>query len=450
MIVRTAAPTNAKELESVLEEFKPERDHIIKLKKQYIADQKILHRETTGTDKPDKRLVNNFPGYITTVHTGYFIGQPVKYASEDAKLLEAVTKIHEYNDEQEHNYELSKAASKCGVGKELYYIDEDKQCRIAQTEPEDTIIIRDATIARNIVGAVRTWVDENDIIHATVYDETNETTYTGTTAKSTTMKLEIEATPHNFSDVPVSEFQNNREEVGDYEKVLSLIDAYDESESETANDFAYFTDAYLVLAGASGTTPEQIASMKNNRVLALPDGATAEWLTKNIQDEASENQKNRLEADIHKFSFTPDMSDESFAGNTSGEAMKYKLWGLEQMAVQKERCFKKGLQRRFELICGWLNLKGATYNYRDINMDFTRNMPKIVSDMADVVQKLIGIVPTELLYKLLPFIENVDEAIAMLEAEKTTDLSKYETTQTDTIKEVETDVGTTGQTDAEA
>ena len=48
--------------------------------------------------------------------------------------------------------------------------------------------------------------------------------------------------------------------------------------------------------------------------------------------------------DIHKISGVPDMSDESFAGNASGVAMKYKLLNLEQI-TKTERTLRKLLQK---------------------------------------------------------------------------------------------------------
>ena len=41
------------------------------------------------------------------------------------------------------------------------------------------------------------------------------------------------------------------------------------------------------------------------------------------------------------FTNTPDMTDENFSGNQSGEAMKYKLFGLEQRTAIKEGLFRK-------------------------------------------------------------------------------------------------------------
>ena len=51
--------------------------------------------------------------------------------------------------------------------------------------------------------------------------------------------------------VPVVEYWNNAQETGDFEPVLSLIDAYDTLESDRVNDKQQFTDAVLLLTGCT-------------------------------------------------------------------------------------------------------------------------------------------------------------------------------------------------------
>ena len=47
----------------------------------------------------------------------------------------------------------------------------------------------------------------------------------------------IDEVAHYFNDVPVSVYINNDELYGDFERVKGLIDAYDKTQSDTANDF---------------------------------------------------------------------------------------------------------------------------------------------------------------------------------------------------------------------
>ena len=85
----------------------------------------------------------------------------------------------------------------------------------------------------------------------------------------------MEINPHYFGLVPVVEYKNNEQCLGDYEQVISLIDAYDKLESDSLNDFEQFTDAYLILKGVAADE-EELASMRQNRVLLMDEDSSAE------------------------------------------------------------------------------------------------------------------------------------------------------------------------------
>ena len=49
----------------------------------YIGNHKILRETKRDSTAPNNRLVNNMARYITDTATGYFVGQPVVYNSQD-------------------------------------------------------------------------------------------------------------------------------------------------------------------------------------------------------------------------------------------------------------------------------------------------------------------------------------------------------------------------------
>ena len=71
--------------------------------------------------------------------------------------------------------------------------------------------------------------------------------------------------------------------------------------------------------------------------------AEVKYIYKQYDVNGAEAYKTRLQRDIHKYTNTPDLTDENFSGVQSGESMKYKLFGLEQVRSIKERLFKKRL-----------------------------------------------------------------------------------------------------------
>ena len=227
----------------------------------------------------------------------------------------------------------------------------------------------------------------------------------------------LEEYPHYFSMVPVAIFKNNEEESGDFEQVISLIDAYDKMESDSLNDFEYFVDAYLALYGFTADA-EDIAQMKENRVLLMDEGTSAEWLIKQTSDAYVENMKNRLDKDIHKFAKCPNMSDEEFASNASGIAIKFKLLGTENLVSIKERKFKRGLQQRLELMSMINSVLREGFDWRAIDIVFTRNIPSNDTDIANMVNTLKDIVSEETLLAQIPFIEDVQTELEKLKKER--------------------------------
>ena len=217
--------------------------------------------------------------------------------------------------------------------------------------------------------------------------------------------------------VPVAIFKNNEDEIGDFEQVISLIDAYDKMESDSLNDFEYFVDAYLALYGFTADA-EDVAQMKENRVLLMDEGTSAEWLVKQTSDAYVENMKNRLDKDIHKFAKCPNMSDQEFASNASGIAIKFKLLGTENLVSIKERKFKRGLQQRLELMSMINSVLGEGFDWRAIDIIFTRNIPSNDTDIANMVNTLKDIVSEETLLAQIPFVEDVQTELEKLKQER--------------------------------
>lgn len=401
----------------------------------YQGDSAILKRTLADANKPNNRIVSPYATYITDTYTGYFLGEPVTYSSSDnQELLDRLTQLYNYNDEAATNAELAKDTSIFGVAYELMYMDENADIRFKKIEAAKAIPIFDNTLEEDLLYFIR-YYDDFDILtdKKTTYIEVYSREWIRYYINDNGMKLTQERT-HAFKAVPINIYQNNQEEMGDYENVISLIDAYDKITSDSVNDMEYFADCYLALYGMSGTEPEDIAAMKEQRVLLMETDAKAEWLTKQINDTYVENLKNRLDAQIHKFSRCPAMTDSDFAANASGVAMKYKLMGIETATSKKERAFKKALQRRIELICNIFGVMGTDYDYRDITMNFKRNIPANLVEIADVVNKVGHLLSEETQISLLPIDVTPDQEKQRKEAEATAGLD-YSLEEPQTLNE---------------
>ena len=392
-----------------------------RLEKYYRVQNEILRR-TAGDGKPNNRLAHGFAKYITRMATGYFMGNGVKYVVPDEAYKDALFEVLKGGDTDCNNFELAKEASKKGIAFELLFVDEQRQVRAQNFYAKDIIPIYSQKVGRFMECAVRIWTQKGFGGGTTEYAEVYTATDIHCFSKGKGSKLYKldEVRPHHFDDIPIVVYWNNEEQTGDYEDVISLIDAYDKAQSDTANDSEYFADAYFYISGASGGITDGFekegdepdpkrayATMRREKVLHFDEKGQAGFITKDINDKATENYKTRLYEDIFFIAQTPPMSDENFAGNLSGVAIRYKFVGLDEMTTEKERKFVSAQRKKIRLITGFLNTKNnKSYDPATVEVKIEYNLIKNETEDIKNIKALTGIISHQTQLEQLHFVKD--------------------------------------------
>ena len=411
-----------KEILQVLQSFwQTEAPRLSRLEAYYRGKHDIL-RAPRDPLKPDNRLVNNFCKNITDCTVGYFMGSGVTYSSEDCATAAMVAKIGAQNDERFVNNALARDLSVCGRAAELIWYRDPAEPHFTPLPAGSVVGVYDDAVDPTLRYAVRFYRTAGaDGATVEVYDSEAVTDYHWDGRALT----EISRTEHFFGEVPVVFYDNNRDRQGDFEPVMSLIDAYDRLQSASVNDFELFADSYLAISGMGGTDEEDLARIRRDRVILLDEGGEAKWLTKTVNDAYIENLKSRIAGDIYRFSGTVDMAEETLAGNTlSGVAIRYRLLNFENRVAVTEQYFRRGLAKRWRLICRLLNLMGGRYDASSIRPHFVRNLPGLPEEAANMAQKLTGILSRRTVLEGLPMVENAEEELRRIagEAEETEEI----------------------------
>ncbi len=411
----------------------------------YRVQTRILQRTMTD-GKPNNKLAHGFCRYITNMATSYFAGKPVRYIFKDdesgdltaEEYKDAVLDVFQDNYIDSLNFEVSKEASKKGIGFYLIFSNEFSNLRIKKMDAEAMIPVYSPSLDESLEAAVRIW-SEYDIDgtlltkYADVYDDTYIYHFKQEDG-DIVYKLYRVPEPHYMKDIPVIIVWNNEEQLGDYEPVITLNDAYDNAQSDTANDMDYFTDAYLCITGASSMVEDALTgdldddgddegrraavNLRKNRLLFLDEHGQAQWLTKNVNDAANENYKNRLYKDIFFLSQVPALTDENFSGNLSGIAIKYKMTGLEELAIMKENRMRSAQTKMLRIITDFLNMKmNKKWDPDTVEQKYDRNFIENASDVITDVKNLEGIVSRETQLDMLP-ISIVSDSSAELDRQK--------------------------------
>lgn len=423
------------------------------LYKMYTGEHAITERVRL-LGLPNNKLVHDFPKYIATMASGYLVGKPVQYKAPD-NAKEAYKKLDDALEAAKTDCTDSELAMDCSVygkGVELCYADGEAQVKSSAISPLFGFVVYDDTVEHLPLFGIMVTVKTDQTLKETgkrlsVYTPTQVIKYIASSmSEPTPVPVEESRESHYFGEVPMVEYWNNESETGDFERSMSLINAYDECQSDRVNDKQQFTDAIMLLKGMRSlginqseveldpADPEYAVKVENEarkakltpsqylaqtKTLSLPKDADASYLTKPDMESANELLRKSLADDIHKFTFVPNLTDEKFAGVSSGVAMRFKLLGLEQITSVKERFFREALRTRLKLFAAHLSLLGAAeLDIDKIQITFSRSLPVNELEIAQTLQTYKDLVPDELLMSQVPFVEDADKAVVDMKKQR--------------------------------
>lgn len=394
-------------------------------KNYYDGLQAILNKAYADETKPCNKTVINYCKNIVDSYCGY-LATPgcISYSSNEE--IEDIMDILRYNDHQAEDSAFLLDALVYGTAAELMYIDAQSQVRFRTIDPRQCFGVYDDTLTGDLMYFVRMYKanewDDSDLYNVDVYTDKFVKHYTMTGINGGLQFIVEE--PHYFAQCPANIFYLP-DEKSIFDCVMGLQDSANEILSAEIDDYSAFCDAYLVLEGVDAEA-EDIQMMKQNRVLLLPEGAQATWLTKSASDAQVENILKRIHDSIYRIAQCPDFSSESFVGGvSSGIAIKYRLTGMETRAGKIEAEMKKALQRRVEIICGIATLKLGIAVFRDIQIEFKRNIPEDVTSTINMINALKGTVSDATLLSQLDFISDVNAELEAVESQKAHNMEVY-------------------------
>lgn len=428
---------NIEAINYAIQELQDRRNHLDKLSDYYNGKQEIGTHKFTNSNVQASNIMVNHAKYITDMNVGFMTGNPIKYTAEKGKDINDILEAFKNIDIHKHDIELEKDLSVFGYGYELVYLKQtdpvstrdsngrekltpNTEIRIEVVDPRAAVVVTDDTIEHEPLFAV--FIQEklalngqNDGYSVTIYMPNRVVEYRTKSSMNLSSTDTIVYDGENlFGAVPVIEYRNNEERQGDFEQLISLIDAYNLLQTDRISDKEAFVDALLVTFGFElAADDEDLKALKRGLINAPPkeEGADIEWLTKSFDETQVNLLSQSIENDIHKISYVPNMNDEKFMGNVSGEAMKFKLFGLENLLSIKQRYFFDGLRRRLQLIQTIVNIKGANDDASGCKISLTANIPSNLSDVVNNIKNADGVIPRKYTYSWLPDVDSPQDVI---------------------------------------
>lgn len=444
-------------IHKAVQELESRKARYEQLHNYYIGNQAILNRELSSEAAKNNKLVNNYASYIADISSNYLLGNPVDYLAPEGVDIDTILERYSEQSMSDTDAGIALDAAIYGVAYDLTFTDEEAEPKTVQIDPRNTLMVYDDSVQHRELFAINcAQVKDKDgkkINKVTAYTDEKIITMTldgdGGVLEAATEK------PHFFGAVPVTEYANNKSYMGSFEPVLGLIDAYNIIQSDRVNEREEIADAILVLKNFTLDEKRQ-ANLRDLRLLtSVPADGDAFYLTKGQSESDADILKQSIADDIHKFSKTPNLSDQNFVGNSSGVALNYKLLAFEEEAKTHERFIEKGLKKRLTLYFNLENhlKQGAggktAKEISRIDVVFNRNLPKNDYETSQMITNLQGIVKDEYLVKQLSFIDNAEKALEETEPDEYPE--QYETmTEAEIQADTEAKLAEAEKADAEA
>jgi len=444
-------------IKDIIKRNEEDKNRMITLWKEYSGETPITKLpDTSNPTKPNNKLSHDFRGIIVNQLVGYMFGTPIKYKIESNINSYTESEISEYTKELESfikfnilkklDSETATYTSVCGKAYRLMYytnvIDNEGKDKVEvvvkNIKPWEAIVIKNPTVDEVEYAMIYYKIEEEvngkntSRYHIEFYD--NKYVYYFIENDKGDFEYDSEfGNPiqiHGFDFVPVIQFVNNNLEIGDFEKVRSLIDGYDKIISSAVNDLETFANAYLAFFGVKPTI-ESLKEAKQLGAFYVPDSggdkqADVRFITKEIATNNITDITKIINNDIYRFSSTVDMSDENFSGAAqTGESRKWKLFALEVKAKEKERYYEESIINMLKvLISFWRKVKNIKLNVSDINIVFDRSIP-IEYSISDLVQlHNAGLISTETILANIHIVNNVKTEYQKILEEKSGDLAE--------------------------
>lgn len=397
--------------------------------------------------------------YISTIASGYFGGKEPQYKVKTinetkkgilSKIFERVfgennrpedyqaivDYITAYNDNGSFFYDCVKDYINTGACYGLIYENKDNEVVYAHTSSLTSIAIWNYETPSQKIGMLRYWTENTNKgikVHLEVITDKYKKHYIDGIEKeniSKDAKYDFKEKKEDnkdvlWNDIPIFAVENP-DGLALFENVITLIKKHEQVIINNANIFQYNDDAKLKI---TGFTPDNDATIEqenedgttttipnparkvedeailNAKVFYTPDNSgDIAWVTKDINDTASENHKKTCLDLALMISGVPNVTDQGFTNADNSAALEKKFFPLDQVLQQADKLFRKELLRMWEMITSRINLKKNTeYDFRDIEIILTRNLPQNNQEIVDSWMKLRGMLSDKTIIEHLPY-----------------------------------------------
>ncbi len=347
----------------------------------YLGKQDILDRPPPTTSTINNTTVVNYTQPITRDSVGYTFGNGIELVQRDINKIDDVRTLAEiYNYENDSFVDICSGiyGSICGFSYQITLpspnIEQDYTPSVpivySYLDPRYTFVVQSNDVGNPQIMSCMISISNDGTKMFTCYTPKYKFTCKGLDFSN----LKIE--PNVVGLDPITMIENSIFLMGDWECIVSLLNAINQTTSDSLNDIEGTIRSILVILGAEFDENEDVeeanlAKIKKNRLLTLANATggnlDAKFIAPQLDSTSVENLREYLQEAKNIITGIPDRSSNSSGGDTGQAVLNRDGWtNLEIVARLKEMFFKKGKKRQLEV--GIQILKMLDIVSKDLNV----------------------------------------------------------------------------------
>ena len=383
--------------------------------------------------------------------TNTFLGRVPDIVSNkgenEAKRISKFSLIQKHNDFEEEISDVALKASITGSGFLALYADEgDVFPHYRSLDPLFTNVVYDCSVAMKRLFAYHIYFDASanfgvkGAYVCIIYTKNKMFAYY-TPQISVPVKMAFSVYPyqlfmingaelsysalHGFNDIPIYEFQNNKNCSGDCQPALSVIELYGDLQNNRFQNVDDIINYLLVIKNArigdEKETEAAINLIQNNRMLPLEGvDSDAKFLSNPLNQTDIKTLANEYKELIHTITRIPDFSSKDFAENASDPIIKTKTQPLLELCMEKEKWFNRSYIPMLETTLDFVKnndkvlYEKIRFNVDSVDLVYSHTLPSNDREMVNSIVNLTnaGLCDPRIALQGLSFIPNVDDYIA--------------------------------------
>lgn len=402
--------SDAKEItaENVVEEVRKayevhgaNRTEAKKLFEIYRGKTDILAKVKEVRENINHKINENRAYEIVNFYVGYLFGEPVQYVRRENSKSNTVDDLIASDVNALNGYMFSAGKSACDkkLGESIFIAgngyrltlpnkawkeDEDEApFTMRSLSPEQTFVIYSSDVDEHALAGVHVVQRENGDDVFSVYTDKSFFEFTEFGPVSTK--------PNPMRMVPIVEYPLESSRLGVFEIVVDLLNALNELQSNRMDDIVQFVNGFLALLGGE-MTKETYAKLEEWKMLCLPEGTDAKYVSANLSQADVQTLKNDIIEAIITITGIPNRNGGSSTSDTGSAVIMRDGWqAAEARAKGVETMFKEAEAKTLKLVLRILrDTVGTSLKLSDIDTHFTRRNYENIASKAQVLVAMLN------------------------------------------------------------